>query len=113
MNYDGLLQYRTLRSLRLSLGDRIYVSTDAVGYELSFFLANPLGVPKEERVPHDHPRIAQVTNNPVRQLLHYRLFGHVACHHGRRPSSHLLHDVYQTLSLERGCGTDGQWVSKS
>src|SRR2546422_9117309 len=34
MNYNGPLHYRTLRSLRLSLRDRIYVFTNAVSYEL-------------------------------------------------------------------------------
>src|SRR5207249_7559139 len=112
MNYDGLLHYRTLRSLRLFLRDRIYVFTNAVSYELSFFLADPLVVPKEERVPHYHPGIAQVTNNPVRQLLHHRLFGHVACHDGTRLYPRLFHDTNQVLSLEWGGGTDGYWIAE-
>src|SRR3989454_726219 len=112
MNYDSLLHYPTLRYLRLSLRDRIYVLTDTVGYELSFFLANPLVVPKEERVPHDHPRIAQVPHHPVRQLLHHRLFSHVTCHDGTRFYSRLLHDANQVLSLERRGGTDGYWIAE-
>src|SRR2546422_8531456 len=112
MNYDCLLHYRTLPSVRLFLRDRIYVCTNTVGYELSFFLADPLVVPKEEGVPHDHPRIAEVTDNPVGQLLHHRLFGHVACHDRTRLYPRLFHDSNQVLSLERGGGTDGYWIAE-